>query len=126
MDWANKGGFTHLLHHPGFLKSENYGSAREWPPATPPPAAAPTRRLHRRRLHLAPAHRPTCVLAPRAAGHGHGEEEEHEEAGSSGRGDRTGVWNGPAPRGYVAEPMHVSWGGGAAADLPGTRQPVRR
>lgn len=28
VDWAGKGGFTHLMHHPGFMQTENYGSAR--------------------------------------------------------------------------------------------------
>lgn len=30
VEWAGKGGFTHLLHHPGFVKTETYGSARAW------------------------------------------------------------------------------------------------
>ncbi|PSC71722.1 Alcohol dehydrogenase [NADP(+)] [Micractinium conductrix] len=69
VDWAGKGGFTHLMHHPGFMQTENYGSARH--------------------------------------GHSGAHAHEEEEASSSGRGDRTGVWNGPAPRGYSAQPMHA-------------------
>ena len=74
----------------------------------PPPAAAACRHFA---LH---SRLPSCHLNPSAtfvAGHGHGgpaEQQEQQEAGSSGRSDRTGTWNGPAPRGYVAEPMHVS------------------
>ncbi|PRW21059.1 Alcohol dehydrogenase [NADP(+)] [Chlorella sorokiniana] len=57
-----------------------------------------------------------------AARHGHGhvqqEQQQQEEASSSGRGDRTGTWNGPAPRGYVAEPMHAQDESRAAAAKP--------
>ena len=29
VEWSGRGGFTHLLHHPGFVKTETYGSASE-------------------------------------------------------------------------------------------------
>lgn len=98
VEWSGRGGFTHLLHHPGFVKTETYGSARH--------AQGPQ------------------------------EQEEHQAASTSGRGgDRTGVWKGPAPRGYVAEPMHAQDESQAAADKPindtpyvllpgGTRMPL--
>lgn len=60
-----------------------------WPPS------APTAAAHR-----------AATLASASAGPSHGEQgQEQQQAGGS---DRTGVWNGPAPRGYVSEPMHVS------------------
>lgn len=42
----------------------------------------------------------------RTPGHGHGQEAEAGPGPSSSGRDRTGTWNGPAPRGYQVEPMH--------------------
>ncbi|KAI3430761.1 hypothetical protein D9Q98_009173 [Chlorella vulgaris] len=51
-----------------------------------------------------------------AARPSHGEQgQEQQQAGGS---DRTGVWNGPAPRGYVSEPMHAQDESRAAANKP--------
>lgn len=48
---------------------------------------------------------PETYADARAGGHGHGGAPEQAEEQAH---DRTGTWNGPAPRGYVAQPTHVS------------------
>ncbi|KAL4530235.1 hypothetical protein Ndes2526B_g02402 [Nannochloris sp. 'desiccata'] len=42
------------------------------------------------------------------ARHGHSGPAAHEENHNQQESDRTGVWNGPAPRGYVARPTHAA------------------
>jgi hypothetical protein len=58
-----------------------------------------------RRCYLPAAVPPRASVSP-VAGHARNEQQEQPHASSSDR-DRTGTWNGPAPRGYVSEPMHV-------------------
>ena len=47
------------------------------------------------------------LACPLPAG-GHNEHTAAAAEGDQGS-DRTGVWNGPAPRGYVANPTHVRY-----------------
>ena len=104
MPWGGQA-FPYLMHHPNtFHQTENYGSQSERSgEATPARADA---------CCCCCSHPPPPTPSDCPAGHG---AQQAAAAGPDDDGDRTGVWNGPAPRGYVERPMHVSEQQAAAA-----------
>lgn len=104
MEWAGTHAFPYLMHHPNsFLQSENYGTASacrtimpHWMPGMPcwPQCAWPV---------STPLTLPPAAFSTGHAGDTHaGPPTQHPQQAA-----RTGTWDGPAPRGYVAEPMHA-------------------